>query len=80
MQVVKLEERVQVYYCSTLVREIDLAIQRSTMVERWIPLPQPVTVSNVLGRSVRYVVGLDIPLAGWGSWRSTRVRSGIKFQ
>jgi hypothetical protein len=22
-----------------LVREIDLAIQRSTMVERWIPLP-----------------------------------------
>jgi transposase InsO family protein len=40
VQVVKLGERVQVYYCSTLVREIDLAIQRSTMVERWIPLPQ----------------------------------------
>jgi transposase InsO family protein len=39
VQVVKLEERLQVYYCSTLVREIDLAIQRSTMVERWIPLP-----------------------------------------
>jgi transposase InsO family protein len=39
VQVVKLGERVQVYYCSTLVREIDLAIQRSTMVERWIPLP-----------------------------------------
>ena len=40
VQVVKLGERVQVYYCSTLVREIDLAIQRSTMVERWIPLPK----------------------------------------
>jgi transposase InsO family protein len=39
VQVVKLGERVQVYYCKTLVREIDLAIQRSTMVERWIPLP-----------------------------------------
>jgi transposase InsO family protein len=39
VQVVKLGERVQVYYCSTLVREIDLAIQRATMVARWIPLP-----------------------------------------
>jgi hypothetical protein len=39
VQVVKLGERVQVYYCSTLVRDIDLAIQRSTMAERWIPLP-----------------------------------------
>ncbi len=40
VQVVKLGERIQVYYCTTLVREIDSAIQRSTMVERWIPLPQ----------------------------------------
>jgi len=39
VQVVKLQDRLQVYYCSTLVREIDLVIQRSTMVERWIPLP-----------------------------------------
>ena len=39
VQVVKLGERLQVYYCSALVREIDLTIQRSTMVERWIPLP-----------------------------------------
>ena len=39
VQVVKLGERAQVYYCKTLIREIDLAIQRSTMVERWIPLP-----------------------------------------
>jgi len=39
VQVVPLQSRVQVYYCTTLVREIDFAIQRSTMVERWIPLP-----------------------------------------
>ena len=25
-----------VYYCRTLIRELDLAIQRSTAVERWI--------------------------------------------
>jgi transposase InsO family protein len=36
VQLVRLEDRVQVYYCRTLVRELDLAIQRSTMVERWI--------------------------------------------
>jgi hypothetical protein len=46
---------------------LDLAIRRSTMVERWISPPQPGTVSNVLGRSVRYVVGLDMPLANVGS-------------
>ena len=28
--------RLQVYYCNTLIRELDLEIQRSTMVERWI--------------------------------------------
>ena len=37
VQVMQLEQRLQVYYCTTLVREIDLGIQRSTMVERWIP-------------------------------------------
>jgi hypothetical protein len=37
VQVMQLEQRLQVYYCTTLIREIDLGIQRSTMVERWIP-------------------------------------------
>jgi transposase InsO family protein len=37
VQVLQLEQRLQVYYCTTLIREIDLGIQRSTMVERWIP-------------------------------------------
>ena len=30
------EHRLQVYYCNTLIRELDFEIQRSTMVERWI--------------------------------------------
>ena len=37
VQLVRLEERVPVYYCNTLIRELDLGIQRSTIVERWIP-------------------------------------------
>ena len=37
VQVMQLEQRLQVYYCTTLIREIDLGIQRSTIVERWIP-------------------------------------------
>jgi transposase InsO family protein len=32
-----MEQRVLVYYCATLVRELDLATQRSTIVERWLP-------------------------------------------
>ncbi|MBZ5707611.1 MAG: integrase core domain-containing protein, partial [Acidobacteriia bacterium] len=35
VQVVRIESRLLVYYCTTLIREIDLTIQRSTMVERW---------------------------------------------
>jgi len=35
VQLIQLEERVQVYYCNTLIRELDLALQRSTIVERW---------------------------------------------
>ncbi len=35
------EERLLVYFCSTLVREIDPSIQRSTIVERWIEAPHP---------------------------------------
>jgi hypothetical protein len=28
-----------VYYCRTLVRELDLSSQRSTAVERWLESP-----------------------------------------
>ena len=34
------EARFLVFYCSTLVREIEPAIERSTIVERWIETPQ----------------------------------------
>jgi len=42
VQLVKVEHRLQVYYCNTLIRELEPKIQRSTIVERWIPseLPQ----------------------------------------
>jgi transposase InsO family protein len=40
VQVVRLESRLLVYYCTTLIREIDLEGQRSTRVERWIPQPE----------------------------------------
>jgi hypothetical protein len=36
VQLVGLDKRIQVYYCNTLIRELDLGIQRSTIVERWI--------------------------------------------
>ncbi len=37
VRLVVLEQRVLVYYCRTLVRELDLGNQRSTIVERWLP-------------------------------------------
>ena len=37
VRIVAIEKRWLVFYCSTLVREIDPLIQRSTIVERWIP-------------------------------------------
>jgi transposase InsO family protein len=39
VQIVPIEQRLMVFFCSTLVREIDLAVQRSTMVDRWTALP-----------------------------------------
>ena len=36
VRIEQVEERFLVYYCTTLIREIDLSTQRSTMVERWV--------------------------------------------
>jgi transposase InsO family protein len=36
VQLVQIEHRVQVYYCRTLIRELDLGSQRSTIVDRWL--------------------------------------------
>ncbi len=36
VQLIRIEERVQVYYCRTLIRELDFASQRSTIVNRWL--------------------------------------------
>jgi len=43
VQVVPVEQRMMVFYCTTLIRELDPGIQRSTIVERWIPNSPPPT-------------------------------------
>jgi hypothetical protein len=37
IRLVTLEHWVLVYYCRSLVRELDLSNQRSTIVDRWLP-------------------------------------------
>lgn len=41
VRLVTLEQRVLVYYCRTLIRELDLANQRSTIVDRWLADKDP---------------------------------------
>jgi transposase InsO family protein len=41
VRLVTIEQRVLVYYCRTLVRELDLSNQRSTIVERWLENDNP---------------------------------------
>jgi transposase InsO family protein len=36
VKLVTIEQRVLVYYCRTLIRELDLRSQRSTIVDRWL--------------------------------------------
>ena len=36
VQLVRVEQRILVYYCRSLVRELDLVTQRSTAVDRWV--------------------------------------------
>jgi transposase InsO family protein len=40
VQLEQVEQRVLVYYCHTLVRELDLKTRCSTAVERWLPNPE----------------------------------------
>ena len=41
VQVVPVHGRWMIFYCATLVRELDPRIQCSTIVEHWIPTPTP---------------------------------------
>jgi len=43
VQVVPVAQRMMVFYCTTLIQELDPGIQRSTIVERWIPNSLPPT-------------------------------------
>ena len=36
VELVRLEDRVLVYHCRTVVRELDLTTQRTTAVSRWL--------------------------------------------
>jgi hypothetical protein len=36
VHILPIEERLLVYYCTTLMRELDLDTQRSTIVDRWL--------------------------------------------
>ncbi len=36
VQLIRVEQRMLVYYCRSLVRELDLNTQRSTAVDRWV--------------------------------------------
>ena len=42
VQLISLDERVLVYYCRSLVRELDFVAQRSTAVDRWASCPAKV--------------------------------------
>jgi hypothetical protein len=37
VQVMRVEHRLLVFYCNTLIRELDPASQRSNIIERWLP-------------------------------------------
>ena len=39
VQLEQVQQRVLVYYCRTLIRELDLENQRSTAVQRWLSDP-----------------------------------------
>ena len=39
VQVVPVAQRIMVFYCSTLIRELDPGSRRSKIVERWLPRP-----------------------------------------
>jgi hypothetical protein len=49
VQVIRVEQRMMIFYCTTLIRELDPGIQRSKIVERWIPRPSssPPVVKDV---------------------------------
>jgi transposase InsO family protein len=47
VHLVTVGQRCMVFYCATLIRELDPRIQCSTIVEHWIPQPAPPPVNDV---------------------------------
>jgi transposase InsO family protein len=44
VQIQRANERMMVFYCTSMVRELDPGTQRSTIVERWVPAAAPAKV------------------------------------
>jgi transposase InsO family protein len=59
VQVLAVEQRLQVYFCNTLIRELEPAIHRSTIVER--PRREPITSTgkDLPEQTANHVVELD---------------------
>ena len=43
VQLQRVGQRVLVFYCRTLIRELDLQSQASVVLQRWCPQPEPDT-------------------------------------
>ena len=41
VRIVEVADRLQVYYCETLIRELEPGTRRSTIIERWVPSKVP---------------------------------------
>jgi len=53
VQVLEVDQRLQVYYCKTLIRELVPSIHRATIVARWIPHQN---LQSQLERMSRYIL------------------------
>jgi transposase InsO family protein len=57
VQIVPVEQRMMVFYCTTVIRELDPGIQRSTIVERWIPNSPPPNCKGCPGTKCKPCLG-----------------------
>ena len=64
VQLLPIQQRLMVFFCSTLMREIDLVAQRCTIVQRWATRSSNHNrnVTHVPGQSVTDVMRLDSTL------------------
>lgn len=44
VQVVRVAQRMMVFFCTTLIRELDVETQHSTIIDRWLPTPSSLSL------------------------------------